>query len=197
MTFKKENYTTTVPKAKVVVPGFKQAFSQFEERMVLDQCSKSMASNYGRNIAHMALHFGKLPHEVPIDQVNSYLYRLTVYDNLSISFFKQTVFGLRYWYRLFGLNDQALHMPSIKHTQTLPTVLSKQECKDIFAAPRLLKHRFLLAFAYAAGLRMNELSLLTPCLLAKKKGNETKRTSKRKETKPNDHETPKKERKRT
>ncbi len=148
MTFKKENYTTTVQKAKVVVPpGFKQAFSRFEERMVLDQCSKSMASNYGRNIAHMALHFGKLPHEVPIDQVNSYLYRLTVHDNLSISFFKQTVFGLRYWYRLFGLNDQALHMPSIKHTQTLPTVLSKQECKDIFAAPRLLKHRFLLAFA--------------------------------------------------
>lgn len=157
MTFKKENYTTTVQKAKVVVPGFKQAFSRFEERMALDQCSKSMANNYGRNIAHMALHFGKLPHEIPIEQVNSYLYRLTVHDNLSISFFKQTVFGLRYWYRLFGLNDRALQMPSIKHTQTLPTVLSKQECKDIFAAPRLLKHRFLLAFAYAAGLRMNEL----------------------------------------
>jgi site-specific recombinase XerD len=30
----------------------------------------------------------------------------------------------------------------------------------LFKAPRLLKHRFLLAFAYSAGLRMNELRLL-------------------------------------
>lgn len=160
MTFKKENYTTTVQKAKVVVPGFREAFSRFEERMVLDQCSKSMSNNYGRNIAHLALHFGKVPHEVPIDQINSYLYRLTVHEKLSVSFFKQTVFGMRYWFRLFGLDQHALQMPVIKKTETLPTVLSKQECRDIFAAPRLLKHRFLLAFAYAGGLRMNELRML-------------------------------------
>ncbi|WP_155907333.1 tyrosine-type recombinase/integrase, partial [Lunatimonas lonarensis] len=160
MTFKKENYTTTVQKAKVVVPGFREAFSRFEERMVLDQCSRSMANNYGRNIAHLALHFGKVPHEVPIDQINSYLYRLTVHEKLSVSFFKQTVFGMRYWFRLFGLDQHALQMPVIKKTETLPTVLSKQECREIFAAPRLLKHRFLLAFAYAGGLRMNELRML-------------------------------------
>jgi integrase/recombinase XerD len=34
------------------------------------------------------------------------------------------------------------------------------KCKLLFAAPRGLKHRFLLAFAYAGGLRMNELRLL-------------------------------------
>ena len=38
--------------------------------------------------------------------------------------------------------------------------MSKQECKALFAAPHTLKHRFLLAFAYAGGLRMNELRLL-------------------------------------
>ncbi|MEY4217092.1 MAG: hypothetical protein RLZZ68_1548, partial [Bacteroidota bacterium] len=51
MTFKKENYTTTLQKAKMFVPGFKQAFGRFEERLVLDQCSKSMFTNYGRNLA--------------------------------------------------------------------------------------------------------------------------------------------------
>ncbi|MEJ7679348.1 MAG: tyrosine-type recombinase/integrase [Segetibacter sp.] len=38
-------------------------------------------------------------------------------------------------------------------------VLSRQECKELFASPVNLKHRFLLAFAYACGLRMNELRL--------------------------------------
>lgn len=82
----------------MLVPGFKEAFSRFDERLVLDQCSKSMFMNYGRNLAHLALHFGRVPHEVSVDEINAYLYRLTVHDNLSISFFKQTVFGLTYFY---------------------------------------------------------------------------------------------------
>ena len=157
MTFKKENYTTTLNKAKMLVPGFREAFSRFEERLILDQCSKSMFSNYGRNLAHLALHFGCVPHQIQVEEINAYLYRLTVHDKLSISFFKQTVFGLRYWFRLFGMEDKAVQMPVIKKTETLPTVLSKEECKLIFSASRSMKHRFLLAFAYAGGLRMNEL----------------------------------------
>ena len=160
MTFKKENYTTTVQRAKQVVPGFREAFSRFEERLVLDQCSKSMFTNYGRNLAHLSLHFGRIPHEVSVEEINAYLYRLTVHDQLSISFFKQTVFGLRYWFRLFGMDHKALEMPVIKKAHTLPTVLSKEECKAIFSAPKILKHRFLLAFAYAGGLRMKELRAL-------------------------------------
>lgn len=160
MTFKKEKYTTTLVRAKQLVPGFKEAFSRFEERLVLDQCSKSMFSNYGRNLAHLALHFGRVPHDVQVEEINAYLYRLTVHDNLSISFFKQTVFGLRYWFRLFEMEEKAIQMPVIKKNFVLPTVLSKEECKLIFAAPRSLKHRFLLAFAYAGGLRMNELRML-------------------------------------
>ena len=86
MTFKKENYTTTLQKAKMLVPGFKEAFSRFDERLVLDQCSKSMFMNYGRNLAHLALHFGRVPHEVQVEEINAYLYRLTVHDKLSICF---------------------------------------------------------------------------------------------------------------
>lgn len=160
MTYKKKDYYTTLSKAKNIVPGFREAFSRFEERLILDQCSKSMFTNYGRNLAHLALHFGRVPHEVSVEEINAYLYRLTVHDNLSISFFKQTVFGLRFWFRLFDMESKALQMPVIKKEQTLPTVLSKEECKELFVAPRILKHKFLLAFAYAGGLRMNELRML-------------------------------------
>ena len=157
MTLKKKNYYTIEAQAKDLVPGFREAYSLFEERVVLDRLSKSLITNYGRNVCHLALHFGRLPHEVSVEEINSYLYRKTVHENLSESYFKQTVFGMRFWFRLFGKDDQALKLPVIRKEKKLPEVLSKEECKELFKAPRSLKHRFLLAFAYSAGLRMNEL----------------------------------------
>ena len=159
MTFKKKDYYTIVQQAQDAVPGFRDAYAKFIERVTIDQNSTSLITNYGRNLAHLALHFSRVPHLVSTDEINSYLYQLTVHQQQSISYFKQTVYGLRYWFRLFQLDDRALKLPIIKKTFSLPVVLSKEECKELFKAPRLLKHRFLLAFAYGGGLRMNELRL--------------------------------------
>ncbi len=160
MSFKKSDYYTVVEQAKDIVPGFRDAYYQFIERAAIEQKSKSLIGNYIRSVAHVALHFGVVPHQVSADEINSYLYRISVHEGKSEGYFKQAVFGLRYWFRLFGQQEKVLRMPPIKKKQTLPVVLSKQECKVLFKAPRTLKHRFLLAFAYSAGLRMNELRLL-------------------------------------
>jgi site-specific recombinase XerD len=45
----------------------------------------------------------------------------------------------------------------MKKSHTLPEVLSKSECKELFKVPKSFKHRFLLAFAYSTGMRLNEL----------------------------------------
>lgn len=111
MTFRKEDFTTVLVRAKELVPGFRAAYSLFEERVVLDRLSKSLATNYGRNVAHLALHFMRLPHEVSVEEVNSYLYRKSVHEGFSESYFKQTVFGMKFWYRLFGKEEHALKMP--------------------------------------------------------------------------------------
>jgi site-specific recombinase XerD len=58
------------------------------------------------------------------------------------------------------MEEKAIQMPSIKKEEKLPVVLSKEECKELFKAPRWFKHRYLLTFAYGAGLRMNELRML-------------------------------------
>lgn len=160
MSFKKKEYYTIVEQAKDNVPGFRDAFSKFLERVTIDQNSKSMISNYSRSIAHVAIHFGRVPHSISVEEINSYLYRMSVHEKLSASYFKQAVFGLRHWFRLFGLEEHALKMPIIKNEERLPVVLSKEECRELFKAPRLLKHRFLLAVAYSAGLRMNEVRIL-------------------------------------
>ncbi len=75
MSFRKERYYTIIAQAKNLVPGFTEAFSQFEERVVLDRLSKSLITNYGRNVAYLALHFNRLPHEVTIKEINAYRYR--------------------------------------------------------------------------------------------------------------------------
>jgi integrase/recombinase XerD len=160
MSFNKKDYTTYVTQAQLGVTGFSQAYQKFMERVTIDQCSKGLITNYGRSMAIIALHFNRVPHEVSVDEINSYLYSITVHQKLSISYFKHAVFGLRYWFRLFGMEAKAIAMPSIKKEESLPVVLSKQECRELFKAPRSLKHKFLLAFAYGGGLRMNELRMI-------------------------------------
>ncbi|MBK7505458.1 MAG: hypothetical protein IPI52_10465 [Bacteroidetes bacterium] len=105
---------TILNQAKDLVPGFAAAFQKFQQHIVLQQNSPSLLSNYSRNLAFLAIHFGKLPHLVSIDELNAYLYHLTISQGLSISYFKQTVFGLKYWFRVFDMEAHALKMPMIK-----------------------------------------------------------------------------------
>jgi site-specific recombinase XerD len=160
MSFKKNEFYPIIQQAKDTVPGFRDCCYRYVEQVTIAQNSDSLIENYTRSVAHVALHFGMIPHQISVDEINSYLYRISVHEQKSEGYFKQTVYGLRSWFRVFGQEEKALRMPPIKKKETLPVVLSKQECKELFIAPRILKHRFLLAFAYGAGLRMNELRML-------------------------------------
>ena len=160
MAFKKSDYYTLAQRACDLVPGFQAAWVQFVQHATIHQRSHSLTVNYGRNIAQVALRFGKVPHLIPVQEINTYLFQVSATEGKSEGYFRQTVFGLRYWYRVFGQEADALRLPPLRNKKTLPTVLSKRECRLLFEAPRLLKHRFLLAFAYSAGLRMNELRML-------------------------------------
>jgi integrase/recombinase XerD len=156
----KRQYTTVLSQAKKGVPGFALAYGKFIEKATLEQNSRGLITNYSRSLAYIALHFGRVPHHISVEQINAYLYQMMVHENCSVSYFKHAVFALRYWFRLFGMADKAIEMPPIKKEKKLPVVLSRQQCKELFKAPVNLKHRFLLAFAYAGGLRMNELRLI-------------------------------------
>ena len=153
-------YNTLLQQAKTNVPGFGMAYAKFIERVTIDQNSKSMISNYSRSLASIALHFNRPPQELSVEEINSYLYRMTVHEKQSASYFKHAVYGLRHWFRLFGMEEKAIQMPSLKKEEKLPVVLSREECIELFKAPRTFKHRFMLAFTYAGGLRLNELRAL-------------------------------------
>lgn len=149
-----------IEQAKELVPGFSDGFSRFKERVTIDQMSPSLLENYGRYLAHVALHFGKSPEKITIEEMNLYLYRLSIEENYSKTFFKFTVYGMRYWYRLYGLEETALKMPIIRHKEGLPEVLSKNEVKKLIRSARNFKHQFILAFIYSTGMRLNEARML-------------------------------------
>ena len=75
----------------------------------------------------------------------------------SDSYFKHTVYGLRYLYRLYQKTESRVILPSIERQKRLPVVLSTQEVKRLLVAPKLLKHRLILSMLYGCGLRNFEL----------------------------------------
>jgi integrase/recombinase XerD len=66
------------------------------------------------------------------------------------------VYGLRYYYRLLGMNKKAIALPSLKGNTNLPVILNQSELKELFSAPQLLKQRIVLTLIYSAGLRGQE-----------------------------------------
>jgi len=155
--WKKTEFYGLVAQAQDIVPGFKEGYRKFEQHVVLTGLSKGLLTNYGRNVAHFALHFGRCPESVSVEEINSYLYHKAVDEKICESYIKHTVFGLRMWLRLYEKDDVAIKIPVMKKSHTLPEVLSKEECKELFKSPKSFKHRFLLTFAYSTGMRLSEL----------------------------------------
>ena len=150
---------TIVEQACHEIRGFRNLYQELDDKVRLSGQSTSTLSNYARKLAQLSLHFGKLPQHISEKELNKYLASLARQSKSpSLSDFKFTVYGLRYCYRLLGMNDKAVQLPKIKRDKKLPVVLNHKECKALFNAPELLKHRVLLSFIYSAGLRAREVS---------------------------------------
>jgi integrase/recombinase XerD len=105
----------------------------------------------------MALHFECLPTELDEDQIIDYLNFLQQsHDTPSESYFKHTVYGLRMLCKVEGIKYSEIGLPSIKRTNKLPVVLSREEVWRLLFAPDLLKHKILLGLLYGCGLRCME-----------------------------------------
>jgi integrase/recombinase XerD len=74
----------------------------------------------------------------------------------SQTYFKHTVYGLRFLLKSEGLDYSHLHLPQIKQDKKLPVVLSKQEVWAMLQKCTLLKHKILIGLLYGCGLRCME-----------------------------------------
>ncbi len=119
--------------------------------------SPSTFKNYSMHVAAIALHYGKIPTELDEEQVHEYLFMLQKRSiTPSQTYFKHTVYGLRFLLKTEGLPYSYLHLPEIKKSNKLPVVLSKQEVWAMLKGCTLLKHKVLIGLLYGCGLRCLE-----------------------------------------
>lgn len=154
---RRKNSLTLVEKATILVPEFSIVQKKLADQVTLRGQSPSTLNNYIRRIALFVIHFERLPELVSEDEANEYLVALARDPKSpSRSSFKHMVYGLRYYYRLLGMNKKAIALPSLKRDTKLPVILNRAELKELFAAPKLLKQRIVLSLIYSAGLRGQE-----------------------------------------
>ncbi len=147
---------TLIERAKREVPGFAGHISKLEHQITIKSYSEGTVFSYPRAIAQISLYFKKSPLDLEADEINSYLYTLCQDKDLSDTYFKHAVYGLRSFYRVYGLEGRAIRLPNLKNNRKLPVVFSLEELRRLFKAPQRLKQRVLLSLIYSAGLRASE-----------------------------------------
>lgn len=147
---------TIVEKAKREVPGFEEHYAKFEVQTVIGGYAASTIFNYSRAVAKISLHFKKSILDLDADEVNQFLFLMAKEKGANSTYFKHSVYGLRFFFRLYDLEDRVIKMPTISNDRKLPIILSYQELKRLFKAPDRLKQRVLFALIYSAGLRVSE-----------------------------------------
>jgi integrase/recombinase XerD len=139
------------------VPGFQELIYRFERSISILGRSPSTFNNYSSHLASLALHYGQLPTALDQEQVHEYLFMLQKRSKTpSQTYFKHTVYSLRFLLKSEGLPYSYLHLPALQKSNKLPVVLSKAEVWAMLKACTLLKHKVLIGLLYGCGLRCLE-----------------------------------------
>ncbi|GAB6118931.1 tyrosine-type recombinase/integrase [Dysgonomonas termitidis] len=160
--FRDENYVPIVEQACNKVTGFRELYKELERSITINGKSKSALENYSRQLAHLALHYNRMPLELDAEEVMDYLYQVKRNGEASDSFFKFTVHGMRYACKMRGLDYAQFELPSLKGPKKLPVVLNGSEIKALISSCKLLRHRLIIGLCYGCGLRSSEVQHLEP-----------------------------------
>ena len=116
-------------------------------------------SAYIRDVAAFAKHFGKSPDQLGAEQIREYQLFLIKEKGVALPTYIQIISGLRFLY------TNTLHcqvpigrIPFPRSEEKLPIILSREEVKALWDAPKNLGHRTILSTMYAAGPRISEVT---------------------------------------
>ena len=114
---------------------------------------------YIRGVANFAKHFGKSPDQLGAEQIREYQLFLIKEKGVALPTYIQIISGLRFLY------TNTLHcqvpigrIPFPRSEEKLPIILSREEVKALWDAPKNLGHRTILSTMYAAGPRISEVT---------------------------------------
>lgn len=134
-------------------------------KMLNDLVVRGLAENtqqsYLQAVIGLARHYRRSPDQISAQEVQDYLLFLYQHRQLSWRSCNAVRHGLRFFYRItLGLPEPHSYIPGAKEPSKLPEVLSHEELVRLFTVTTNRKQRALLMTAYAAGLRVSELTHL-------------------------------------
>jgi len=131
------------------------------EDMRIRNLSENTQKRYLNRVAAFAKHFGKSPEQMGLEDVRAFQLHLIQDKGLSASSLNVTVCALRFLYGVtLGRKCDIERIRLARRESKLPIVLSPTEVAQFFRAIRGVKYRAILMTAYAAGLRVSEVSRL-------------------------------------
>jgi integrase/recombinase XerD len=129
--------------------------------MILRNYSANTIRSYASVVANFARHFDTRPDRLGPEHVREFLLHLLKERHLSISHYNKTRCASQFFYKhTLGRKSPLENLGRVKQPRTLPVVLSADEVTRFFAAITNIKHRAILMTAYAAGLRVSEVTPL-------------------------------------
>jgi integrase/recombinase XerD len=134
---------------------------QMKEDLVLKAYSPNTQRNYLRCARNFAKHYMRSPEEMGEQEVRDFLLHLVRDRQASPATLDMYVNALKFLYNVTLKRPEVVQgLSHPKRPKTLPVILSPEEVLRIFAAIRSVKHKAIIATAYAAGLRISEVCAL-------------------------------------
>jgi integrase/recombinase XerD len=135
------------------------------QRMLDDMRIRNFTQNtqrsYQEQVLRFARHFGRSPEALGPEEVRAYQIHLLEVRKLSAGSRSIAAAALRFLYKVTLKREWAVeYIPRPKLPIRLPVILSPEEVSRFLNAVGNLKHRVMLEVAYAAGLRVSELTHL-------------------------------------
>ena len=143
-----------------------QPVSPLRRRMIEDMTvrnlSPSTQQSYVYAVANFSRHFCRSPDKLGLDEVRAYQLHLIGLKR-SWTHVNQVTCALRFFFAVtLGRKEAVERIISAREPQKNPLVLSAEEVVRFLEAVPSLRDRVALTTAYAAGLRVGEVSRLTP-----------------------------------
>jgi len=130
---------------------------RMREDLLLKAYSPHTQSAYLRCARHFASHYMRSLEEMGEQEIRDFLLHLVRDRKASPATLGMYVNAIKFLYNItLKRPEEVKEISHPKRPKTLPVILSPQEVLRVFAAVRSVKHKAIMATAYAAGLRISE-----------------------------------------
>ncbi len=130
---------------------------ELENEIKLRGFSNRTLKAYKYHVSKMLDYIKKVPFNIQNEDVKSYLLYLINknYNNNSVRLCRAAI--IFYFKNVIKKDIKIEELPSIKKSQSLPKVLSKEDVQKLISVTNNIKHRLIIKILYSSGLRVSEL----------------------------------------